>query len=133
MLFSLYILVIYFSFKKLLKIIILFSLTKQTSPGSGQTKKKSSPPSEDSAKLRNLKRYARTCGMHFKYVDIFADCKSMSQKERKLDKLIRDRTGFEGNAFQRLFYATINPLLSSFSNEPPPFFGGRKLISPLLF
>jgi len=59
-------------------------------------KKKSSPPAEDSAKLRNLKRYARTCGMHLKYVDIFADCKSMSQKERMLDKLIRDRTGLEG-------------------------------------
>ncbi|XP_068703550.1 uncharacterized G-patch domain protein DDB_G0278987-like isoform X2 [Montipora foliosa] len=59
-------------------------------------KKKSSLPSEDSAKLRNLKRYARSCGMHFKYVDIFADCKSMAHKERILDKLIRDRTGFEG-------------------------------------
>ena len=34
--------------------------------------------------------------MHFKYVDIFADCKSMAHKERILDKLIRDRTGFEG-------------------------------------
>ena len=70
---------------------------KQTSPsGSDARKKKSSPPSEDSAKLRNLKRYARSCGMHFKYVDIFADCNSMAQKERMLDKLIRDRTGFEG-------------------------------------
>lgn len=34
--------------------------------------------------------------MHLKYVDLFADCKSMSQKERILDNLIRDRTGFEG-------------------------------------
>jgi len=51
---------------------------------------------EDSTKLKNLKRYARSCGMHFKYVDIFADCKSMSQKEKILDKLIRDKTGFQG-------------------------------------
>ena len=139
MLLSLYILVVYFSFKKFVEDYYpFFCKTKQTSPGYGRRKKKSSLPSEDSAKLRNLKRYTRTCGMHFKYVDIFADCKSMSQKERKLDKLIRVRTGFEGDAFQRLCYGTINPLLnplSLISHPPPPFFffWGRKLISPLLF
>ena len=74
----------------------LIFLIIQTSPSSNGRKKKSSPPSEDSAKLRNLKRYARSCGMHLKYVDIFADCKSMSKKERMLDRLIRDKTGFEG-------------------------------------
>lgn len=70
--------------------------SKQTIANTNTGKKKSLLPSEDSAKLRNLKRYARSCGMHFKYVDIFADCKSMAHKERILDKLIRDRTGFEG-------------------------------------
>lgn len=59
-------------------------------------KKKALLLTEDSKKLKNLKRYARTCGMHFRYVDILADCKSMSQKERILDKLIRDKTGFQG-------------------------------------
>lgn len=51
---------------------------------------------EDSVKLRNLKRYVRSCGMYFKYVDIFVDCKLMVYKERILDKFIRDRIGFEG-------------------------------------
>ena len=59
-------------------------------------KKKALLLTEDSARLKNLKRYARSCGMHFRYVDIFADCKSMSQKERILDKLIRGKTGFKG-------------------------------------
>ncbi|XP_029213129.2 myb-like protein X isoform X2 [Acropora millepora] len=59
-------------------------------------KKKALLLTEDSTKLKNLKRHARSCGMHFRYVDIFADCKSMSQKEKILDKLIRDKTGFQG-------------------------------------
>lgn len=59
-------------------------------------KKKALLLTEDSTKLKNLKRHARSCGMHFRYVDIFAECKAMSQKEKILDKLIRDKTGFQG-------------------------------------
>ncbi|XP_074621028.1 uncharacterized protein LOC141879655 isoform X1 [Acropora palmata] len=69
---------------------------KQADASENAGKKKALLLIEDSTKLKNLKRYARSCGMHFKYVDIFADCKSMSQKEKILDKLIRDKTGFQG-------------------------------------
>lgn len=64
--------------------------------GSSRRKKKSSPPSADSVRLKNLKRFVRTCGLRKNYVKLFAACNSMSQKETVLETVLRKDTGFEG-------------------------------------
>ena len=81
---------------------------KQADASENAGKKKALLLTEDSTKLKNLKRHARSCGMHFRYVDIFADCKSMSQKEKILDKLIRDKTGFQGKVIFEVIYETLH-------------------------
>ena len=61
-----------------------------------EKKKKSSPPSADSVRLKNLKRYVQTCGLRKNYVKLFAECNSMSQKEKILERVLRKDTGFQG-------------------------------------
>ncbi|KAL9972953.1 hypothetical protein ACROYT_G019354 [Oculina patagonica] len=69
---------------------------KSKDNSSAEKKKKSSPPSADSIRLKNLKRFVRTCGLHKNYVKLFAECDSMSQKEKTLERVLRRDTGFEG-------------------------------------
>ncbi|PFX28572.1 HIRA-interacting protein 3-like [Stylophora pistillata] len=61
-----------------------------------EKKKKSSPPSADSVRLKNFKRYVQTCGLRKNYVKLFAECNSMSQKEKILERVLRKDTGFQG-------------------------------------
>ena len=58
-------------------------------------------PSEtaDSIRLRNLKRFVRTCGLHKNYVKLFSECDTMTQREKTLERVLREDTGFQGKKY----------------------------------
>lgn len=87
----------------------VFTLTKlqDTSSRSADKKKTLPPPAADSIRLKNLKRFVRTCGLHKNYVKLFSECDSMSQKEETLERVLRKDTGFQGNKCLLIQYIII--------------------------
>lgn len=61
--------------------------------------KKVPPQTADSIRLRNLKRFVRTCGLHKNYVKLFSGCDTMTQREKTLERILREDTGFEGKKY----------------------------------
>ena len=53
----------------------------------------------DSIRLRNLKRFVRTCGLHKNYVKLFSECDTMAQREKTLERVLREDTGFQGKKY----------------------------------
>lgn len=70
--------------------------SKDTTSRSADRMKKLRPQTADSIRLRNLKRFVRTCGLHKNYVKLFSECDSMCQREKTLERVLRKETGFQG-------------------------------------
>jgi len=72
---------------------------QDTTSRSADRIKRVRPQTADSIRLRNLKRFVRTCGLHKNYVKLFSECDSMCQREKTLERVLRKDTGFQGKKY----------------------------------